>query len=149
MNFFETLLTVAVAVAVVPYKVAVDPISEEENAPKKVSVESLVYRVDVTPKKAEDGTVGRDISFTIPAEGVKKMFGFVKGSAVTVGKQAVVVKDKVVETAGTVRGKVTETVASIRAKRAAKKGDIVVEGAEPVIDVTDVDAVAEEIPAEA
>ncbi len=109
MKFFETVLGVAVAAAVIPYKVSVDKTSEEENAPKKVSVESLVYRVDVTPKET-DGVVGRDVSLTIPADGIRRIFRFAK-------EKFVVVRAK----AGDVKDKVTDKVNDVRERRAAKK----------------------------
>ncbi len=127
MKFFETLLTVAVAAAVVPYKVSVEKTSEEENAPKKVSVESLVYRVDVTPNET-NGVVGRDVSLTVPAEGIRRIVGFAKEKFVVVREKASDVKDKV-----------TDKVNGIRERRAAKQTE-----ADAVIEVP-----VEEAPAEA
>ncbi len=109
MKFFETVLGIAVAAAVIPYKVSVDKTSEEENAPKKVSVESLVYRVDVTPKET-DGVVGRDISLTVPADGIRRIFRFTKEKFGVAREKAVEAKDKV-----------TDKVAEVRERRAAKK----------------------------
>ena len=38
----KTLLKIAAVAAVIPYRIAVAPASEEENAPKKVSVDAFL-----------------------------------------------------------------------------------------------------------
>ncbi len=134
MKLFETLFGVAFAAAVVPYKVKVEKTSEEENAPKKVSVESLVYRVDVTPKET-DGVVARDVSLTIPAEGIRRICRFAKDKFIVIRDKAGDAKDKVTDTARGVKDKVTDTVADIRARRATKKAAATPSDASPVIEV--------------
>ncbi len=127
MNIFEAALTAVVAAAVVPYKVVVKQISEEENAPKKVSIESLTYRVDVTPVE-KDGVVSRNVSFTVPGEGVRNVVGFFKRQCTNVCTTAGNVKDKVAST-------VSEKVSSIREKRAAKKAANEMASSESVIEI--------------
>ncbi len=101
MNFFEAALGVAVAVALVPYKVVVKKNEDEENAKKTVSLESLTYRAEVA-----DGVA----NVTVPAEGIKKVVKFVTEKCGIVREKAEVAKEKV-----------TEKVNAVRAKRAAKK----------------------------
>ncbi len=106
----EAAVGIAVTAAIVPYKFSLNATSDEENSPKKLSIESLTYRLDVTPTVNENGTVSRDVSLTIPADGLRRVFGFAKD-------KAIVARDKAVD----VKNKCAEKAAEHRAKRAAKK----------------------------
>ena len=112
MNFFEAVCGVDVAAALIPFKTKVTPEGEDENAPKHITLESLVYRLDISPKKDENGEVteGHDVALTVPADGIKKIIAVCKEKAPVVKEKAVAAKEKVSD-------KVTE----LREKHAAKK----------------------------
>jgi hypothetical protein len=122
MNIFKAALGIATAAALIPYKAKSTPVSEEENAPKNLTVESLVYRVEVTPRTDEAGnaTEGHNVRFVIPADGIKKVYAFLKEKAPTVKEKATVAKEKAVEVKDKVCDKAEEFREKCAAKRAAK-----------------------------
>ncbi len=118
MKLLKTILGAAIVAAIVPFKITSEKISDEENAPKKVSVESLTYRLDVTPE-VNEGVTEKKVTVTVPADGIRRIVSFAKEKFVVVREKATVAKDKVVS-----------TVNNIRDRRAAKKaaaaeGDVI------------------------
>ena len=150
----KTLLKIAAVAAVIPYRIAVTPASEEENVPKKVSVDAFLWRVEAT--KAAEGEEHGSCRVIIPSEVCQKTVAKIKGAfshvkekcaeakekACTCGEaakdKAVEIKEKVAEGVTAVKEKVTEVadeiktkVEEVKAKRAAKTAEEV-----PVEDIT-------------
>lgn len=167
MNWFKFLLGATAVAALVPYKTGS---TDEADGEKKVTVESLVYRLEVTPKKTnEDGTsVPARAHVVVPAEGICKVVagakvfaGNLKETATEAGEK---LKDlggkakvKVTESAETVKGKVETVVDGVRSKvedararRAERNGeeadDATVETEAPAEPTPDVTSAPEETP---
>ena len=126
MNWFKFLLGATAVAALVPYKTGS---TEEADGEKKVTVESLVYRIEVTPKKTnEDGTVEPGHAHVVvPADGIRKVVAGAKSLAATAKEKAteagVKIKDfsgkakvKMTEGADAVKGKVETVVDGVRTK---------------------------------
>lgn len=114
MKWFKTLLGAATAAALIPYKFD----STEDDDEKKVTVESLVYRLEVTPKQvAEDGTTTpAHAHIDLPADGIRRVVAGTRSFVATVKEKATVATGKAKNTAETVREKVTEGAETVRAK---------------------------------
>lgn len=114
MKWFKTLLGVATAAALIPYKYD----STEADGEKKVTVESLVYRLEVTPKQvSEDGTTTpAHAHIELPADGIRKVIAGTRSFVSTVKEKATAATGKAKNTAETVREKVTEGAETVRAK---------------------------------
>ncbi len=79
MKFFKVAFGLLAAAAILPYQVNV--VKEDENADAKtITVKSLLYTVEIEPKKDENGapTEERDVSIIFPSDLVKKVVGSVK-----------------------------------------------------------------------
>lgn len=143
----KTLLKIAAVAAVIPYRIAVTPASEEENAPKKVSVDAFLWRVEAT--KAAEGEEHGSCHVIIPSEVCQKTVAKIKGAfshakekACTCGEaakeKAIEIKEKVTEGVTAVKEKVTEVTDEIKTKVEEAKAKRAAQTAEevPVEDIT-------------
>lgn len=115
MNWFKFLLGATAVAALVPYK---SETTEEADGEKKVTVESLVYRIEVTPKKAnEDGTVEPGHAHVVvPADGIRKVIAGAKTLAANVKEKATEIGGKAKEFGGKAKVKVTEGAEVVKEK---------------------------------
>lgn len=122
MNWFKFLLGATAVAALVPYK---SETTEDANGEKKVTVESLVYRIEVTPKKTnEDGTTEPGHAHVVvPADGIRKVVsgakslaGNVKEKATEFGGKAKEFGGKAKEFGGKAKVKVTEGAEAVKGK---------------------------------
>ena len=115
MNWFKFLLGATAVAALVPYK---SETTEETDGEKKVTVESLVYRIEVTPKKAnEDGTVEPGHAHVVvPADGIRKVIAGAKTLATNVKEKATEIGGKAKEFGGKAKVKVTEGAEVVKEK---------------------------------
>lgn len=115
MNFFKFLLGATAVAALVPYKAGS---TDEADGEKKVTVESLVYRIEVTPKKTnEDGTVEPGHAHVVvPAEGIRKIVSGAKSLAGTVKEKATAASGKIKEFSGKAKVKMTAGAETVKEK---------------------------------
>ena len=115
MNWFKFLLGATAVAALVPYKTGS---TEEADGEKKVTVESLVYRIEVTPKKTEeDGTtVPGHAHVVVPADGIRKVIAGAKSLAATAKEKATEAGGKIKEFSGKAKVKVTEGAETVKGK---------------------------------
>lgn len=115
MNWFKFLLGATAVAALVPYK---SETTEEADGEKKVTVESLVYRIEVTPKKTnEDGTVEPGHAHVVvPADGIRKVIAGAKTLATNVKEKATEIGGKAKEFGGKAKIKVTEGAEAVKEK---------------------------------
>ncbi len=115
MNWFKFLLGATAVAALVPYK---SETTEDANGEKKVTVESLVYRIEVTPKKTnEDGTTEPGHAHVVvPADGIRKVVSGAKSLAGNVREKATEFGGKAKEFGGKAKVKVTEGAEAVKDK---------------------------------
>ncbi len=115
MKFWKAALKLGAIASVFPYKITSTPVSEEENAKNRVSVEAFAYRVEVEPNTAEAGTPKNGkVNISIPGPVLSRTIE----SACTAGTNA---KEKAAATAETVKEKAAAATAVAKEKAAVAK----------------------------
>lgn len=115
MKFWKTALKLGAIASVFPYKITSTPVSDEENAKSRVSVEAFAYRVEVEPNTAEAGAPKNGkVNISFPGPVLSRTID----SACTAGNTA---KEKATATAETVKEKAAVATAVAKEKAAVAK----------------------------
>lgn len=85
MKFWKVAAGVLAAAAILPYQVIVTK-ENEEDAVSTVTVKSLLYTLEVAPKKDENGVITeeKDVNINIPSEIVNRGISFVSNKVAEV-----------------------------------------------------------------
>ena len=85
MKFWKVAAGLLAAAAILPYQVIVTK-ENEENTVSTVTVKSLLYTLEVAPKKDENGVITeeKDVNISIPSDIVNRGISFVSNKVAEV-----------------------------------------------------------------